>query len=153
MSAFSPWQPCSTLEQSPLPSCSKAGASPTLCLTRGLNLLGKELPGAVAAQARRACRQAAGRLTGRWSRRRDRHGACTPCAGAAAQQSLTLPDGRLNVGTQLGTLAGRYRYLSRVAEGVSSQVWGAQGEGYSACLKNGCSHALGDWSVEAPRPA
>lgn len=35
---------------------------------------------------------------------------------------MTLPDGRLNAGTHLGLLASRYRYLSRISEGVTSQV-------------------------------
>ena len=39
-----------------------------------------------------------------------------------ALAALTLPDGRLNVGTHLPLLAGRYRYLSVLGEGVSAQV-------------------------------
>ena len=46
--------------------------------------------------------------------------------GAAA--ALTLPDGRLRVGTHL---ARRYRYLSTLGEGVSAQV-GCKGRG--TCL-------------------
>ena len=36
--------------------------------------------------------------------------------------TLTLPDGRLNVGTHLPLLAKRYKYLSTLGEGVSAQV-------------------------------
>ncbi len=48
-----------------------------------------------------------------------------PPAAAAQQQQqqrLTLPDGHLNVGTHLPLLAGRYKYLSTLGEGVSSRV-------------------------------
>lgn len=40
----------------------------------------------------------------------------------AAAQLLTLPDGRLNIGTHLPLLNGRYKYLATIGEGVSAQV-------------------------------
>lgn len=43
-------------------------------------------------------------------------------AGPSSTAGLTLPDGRLNVGTHLPLLAKRYKYLSTLGEGVSAQV-------------------------------
>jgi len=43
-------------------------------------------------------------------------------AGPSSAAGLTLPDGRLNVGTHLPLLAKRYKYLSTLGEGVSAQV-------------------------------
>lgn len=45
---------------------------------------------------------------------------------------LTLPDGRLHVGTHLPLLAQRYKYLSTLGEGASAQV-GAGWPGGAAC--------------------
>jgi homeodomain interacting protein kinase len=50
-------------------------------------------------------------------------------AAASATAQLTLPDGRLHVGTHLPLLAQRYRYLSLLGEGVSAQV-GAAARGW-----------------------
>jgi len=50
---------------------------------------------------------------------------CQSSAAGASPSStagLTLPDGRLNVGTHLPLLAKRYKYLSTLGEGVSAQV-------------------------------
>ncbi len=55
-------------------------------------------------------------------------GGSTSSYAATAKSQLTLPDGRLHVGTHLGLMAGRYRYLSTLGEGVSAQV-GARREG------------------------
>jgi hypothetical protein len=41
---------------------------------------------------------------------------------ATATHPLSLPDGRLNVGTHLPLLYNRYRYLGHLGEGVSAQV-------------------------------
>ena len=98
-SAFTAYQPQRAAEQGvPPKSCrSHPHGNPTLALTRGISgLVGSGAAGGGAV-----------------------------LAGPAAQP-LTLPDGRLNAGTPLGLLAGRYRYLSRVAEGVSSQVVSSQ---------------------------
>lgn len=46
---------------------------------------------------------------------------------------LTLPDGRLHVGTHLPVMAGRYKYLSTLGEGVSAQVCGYGWLGRWAC--------------------
>lgn len=51
----------------------------------------------------------------------DLHAACASGPHVPAS-SLTLPDGRLNVGCHLPLLARRYRYLSVLGEGVSAQV-------------------------------
>jgi hypothetical protein len=56
-----------------------------------------------------------------------------PQAALPAAERLTLPDGRLNVGTHLPLLARRYRYLSTLGEGVSAQV----GAGWAAALPAG----------------
>ena len=52
------------------------------------------------------------------------NGCQSNAAGAvpASTAGLTLPDGRLNVGTHLPLLAKRYKYLSTLGEGVSAQV-------------------------------
>eukprot|EP00887_Chlorella_sp_A99_P001084 scaffold14.g1084.t1 len=42
--------------------------------------------------------------------------------GALPAPSLTLPDGRMSLGTHLPLLGGRYRYVSTLGEGVSAQV-------------------------------
>ncbi|KAL4854275.1 Serine/threonine-protein kinase AFC3 [Chlorella vulgaris] len=54
-----------------------------------------------------------------------KHAAAAGCAGPPPPTDvahLTLPDGRLNVGTHLPLLAKRYRYLSTLGEGISAQV-------------------------------
>jgi hypothetical protein len=50
---------------------------------------------------------------------------------------LTLPDGRLNVGTHLPLLAKRYRYLSTLGEGASAQVTAAYGRCAAVILSAG----------------
>lgn len=52
-------------------------------------------------------------------------GPAQPAAAAQQHQRLTLPDGHLNVGMHLPLLAGRYKYLSTLGEGVSSRVGAA----------------------------
>ena len=49
-------------------------------------------------------------------------GSGAPPSQSAVLSALTLPDGRLNVGTHLPLLVQRYRYLSILGEGVSCQV-------------------------------
>ncbi|EFN56857.1 hypothetical protein CHLNCDRAFT_51650 [Chlorella variabilis] len=85
------------LETAVLPSATSS-ASPLLCLTRGLSAVIPPSSGGGGGGATSSA----------------------PAAPAAAQ--LTLPDGRLNVGTHLPLLARRYKYLSSLGEGVSAQV-------------------------------
>ncbi len=43
-------------------------------------------------------------------------------SSSSHEQSQTLSDGRLNVGTHLPLMAKRYAYLSLIGEGTSAQV-------------------------------
>ena len=47
-------------------------------------------------------------------------------AGLLPASNLSLPDGRLRVGTEVPLLARRYRYLSLLGEGRSAQVSSSQ---------------------------
>ena len=50
----------------------------------------------------------------------------TMMAGTLPASNLSLPDGRLRVGTEVPLLARRYRYLSLLGEGRSAQVSSSQ---------------------------
>jgi hypothetical protein len=97
--AFSEYSSADRLEAASLPPTGSA-LNPLVALTRGLTAV---LP------ARGAAAGAA-------------PAAAPPAAAAQKHQRLTLPDGHLNVGTHLPLLAGRYKYLSTLGEGVSSRV-------------------------------
>ena len=131
----------SRLENQPLPSATPT-FSPLLALTRGIAALLPTSAAAAAAGAskgksqlalRHACPLASGgrslatHCVALNASPADSLCLClypvpagAPASSAAAQ--LTLPDGRLHVGTHLPLLAHRYRYLSSLGEGVSAQV-------------------------------
>lgn len=136
------------LETQQLPGATSS-FSPLLALTRGI---GAVLPATAAAAAAAPATAITGRLplcpVHPFTKvvlacRIDAAQPCNPtasfvrpCAGVAAASAtaqLTLPDGRLHIGTHLPLLAQRYRYLSLLGEGVSAQVgaaatWGWTGE-------------------------
>lgn len=74
-----------------------------------------------------------------------------PPASAAAV--LTLPDGRLHVGTHLPLLAQRYKYLSTLGEGVSAQVRCAGTGGGHICAAEGRDTRPRPAALSSPPPA